>query len=484
VSRAQLACLGAAVLLAACTTSSALMPSAPLTPTPDEPFRASPPAPLDVPVAPERRVERFVLANGLRVFVVVRGELPIAFVRYVSQMAGEEWASAEQAPLPELTAAALVGAGTTLADGSEMSDLRLGGMPIQASVDASTASLQLRSGASNVGQAVSLLARVVQQPTFSTVQPVIDRLATGVLDRWNQTGTIANRLLHEVVFGAGDRRALESNAWLNAMRGMGSTALRNWHARYRPETSALIVVGRVDPEVVRAAAERGFGAWKPPAAKQAPDAGRDLPPAPAVQTGIHVIYNGGGAPTLIVTVCKVERLQHPDYWALQLLARVLSGTPTTSAWMALRHRSGLAYNIFASVDATHADGLLRFGTAVPTERLGDGLALLGQELDRLSRRPVTDAELASAKRVLLQSLDLRADTNGETAELLADAFAIGDPVEVLASARQRVAAVTADELQQLAKRYLMRKDRVVLIIGAHGKRDRSLALRDAVFHTR
>ena len=85
--------------------------------------------------------------------------------------------------------------------------------------------------------------------------------------------------------------------------------------------------------------------------------------------------------------------------------------------------------------------------------------------------------------MLLQSLDLQSETNADTTDVLASAFAIGDPVEVLGAARSRVQALTAADLQQLARRYLAPSARVLLIIGPHRKGDRGLGMRDPVFHT-
>jgi hypothetical protein len=119
----------AALALVACS-ASAYVPRAPLTPTPDEPYRRQPPPALDSSAPVHAVAEQIVLANGLRVVIVPRGTLPIAVVRYVSRHTGELYASRDQAALPKLTVTALVGGGTALADGTELRYVHLGGMPI------------------------------------------------------------------------------------------------------------------------------------------------------------------------------------------------------------------------------------------------------------------------------------------------------------------------------------------------------------------
>jgi predicted Zn-dependent peptidase len=108
--------------------------------------------------------------------------------------------------------------------------------------------------------------------------------------------------------------------------------------------------------------------------------------------------------------------------------------------------------------------------------------MLETQIERVSRETVSEAELAHGKRVLGHALELQAETNAEIAALLSTAFAIGDPIEVLAQARARISAMTAPALKTLARRYLNRDARVLLVAGPHPPSDRRVRRLRAAYY--
>jgi zinc protease len=455
--------------LLACATS-VYVPRAPLTPTRDEPYREKPPAELPPSASRAPAVEQVVLANGMRVVIVRRGSLPVAVVRYVSREAGSASAPAGKFALPELTLAALVGGGTALDDGTEMRDVHLGGMPIGTRIEDVIGSLQLRVGAAGVERAIELLAQTVARPTFTELSPVAHELASELVATWNRVARVEDRLLYALLCGQQDVRAAQPRAWMESLRGLDAAALRAWHARYRPESSLLVVVGQVDPSAVRAAAERTFGAWRPTSTP--PAAAPTGSDASTASPGVHVLLSGS-QPSVVSLAWRTVAPSHPDYWATELLSSVLAGTPITPTWMELRHRTGLSYGVQARVIATHADGQLRVTTMAPRAELGAVLKVLDAQIERVLRG-IPEGELETARRALLSQLDLSAETNAQVALTLEGAFAVGDPLEVLARGSEHVRALSAAELAKVAARYLDRARRVLLITGDHPPGDSQL----------
>jgi zinc protease len=446
-------------------------PIAPLTVTPDEDRTSRPPPPLPRPPQPGEpaRIESLTLPNGLRVLTVNRPELPMTVVRFVAAEAGRENATGEDVALPELTARALVGAGTLLESGDELRDVELAGMGIEPIVEETFSALQFRIGSAGVDKAIALLARTVRHPTFAEVEPSVGELENELVERWSGVDRMTTRLLEELLFGANDRRAIQPKAWLARLREHGRTAVRRWHARYRPESSALVVVGRLDREQVRRVAAETFGDWTAPAPEKR--VARANEPA---RSGAHVLSGGTPVSTIALAYPAVG-LSHRDYWAIELLCHALAGTPTSAAWLALRHRAGISYHVHSYVRATRSDGHLVVLTYVEPDALKAGGSLLLEQIDRFRSSGLTQEELGKAKRRLLEQLELRQQRNEEVARNLSLLLAFGDPAETMSNIRAQIEALTAGNLRDVAARYLDRDAQIALIVGPYHPGDRRLS---------
>jgi zinc protease len=404
----------------------------------------------------------------MRVVTVARNEFPIAVVRFVALGAGREHAGPNEHGLPELTARALVSSGTRVDGGDAMRDVLIAHIGIEANVTDSGSSLSFEVGTAGTARAIELLGHTVRDPTFSELDPPKSELESELYATWNQVTRITTRLLEELLFGAHDRRAVQPREFLTRLHAYGTNDLRAWHARYRPETSVLIVVGRFDAQLVQRSAATAFGSWSTPG--PAPTGPPAIGETRVTKAGSHVLYGGCPLTTISLGYPTVS-LSHVDYWGIMLLAETLAGTPTSALWLALRHRSGVTYHVQSEVAATQADGQLMVTTFVDPDALAQGLTLLFDQIDRIKQHGPSQAEMARAKQALLERVQLRVQSNAEVAATLSGLLAFGPPDQALSRISAEIAALTSSDMQRLATRYLDKQSQVLLVTGDHPPHD-------------
>jgi predicted Zn-dependent peptidase len=143
-------------------------------------------------------------------------------------------------------------------------------------------------------------------------------------------------------------------------------------------------------------------------------------------------------------------LEHPDRYALQLLATVLGGGMSSRLFSEVRERRGLAYYVFG-VNHSYTDaGSLYSQAGVDLNRIDEAVSTIVRELRRVAEEPIPADELEKARSFAKGRFVLSLESPqglimfGLRREVLEGHAA--EPDEVLAG----LDAVTAEDLQRVA----------------------------------
>ena len=284
-------------------------------------------------------------------------------------------------------------------------------------------------------------------------------------ERFNSVTYLASPYGHPVIGWAADLRALTLDD------------LSDWYAKwYAPANAVLVVAGDVDPEAVRALAEKHFGSV--PAREPARPTGMTGLEAPGerrlkVQEDAQVPYllMGFEVPSLATADDPA------DVYALQVLATILDGGEGARLPERLVRGRQLAASAGASyggverlesrfmLDATPRDG---------TDPAALEAALL-EQVAEVQRQPVSAEELERARNQLLAEHLYQLDSIFYQAMQIGMLESIGVGWQELARFEERVRAVTAEDIQRAARRYLVPDRRTVAYLQprAAGGEDRS-----------
>jgi zinc protease len=229
-------------------------------------------------------------------------------------------------------------------------------------------------------------------------------------------------------------------------------AVRNWHARLllaaRP---VVVVVGDVDPEEASATLA-GVLERRPPA----PDL-RRFPPLDWAATqlngnGSRVVARDKAQAALAMIFPGPER-RDSDRTAADVWAAVASGLGGR-LFEALRDRRSLAYTVLASSWQRGRAGALVTYIATSPSREEEARSAMLDELARFTREPVSEAELHQAVNYLAGQAEVARQSGSALAGEILEAWLIGNGLEDLENPGAAFQAVTAEQVLQVARRYL------------------------------
>jgi predicted Zn-dependent peptidase len=233
----------------------------------------------------------------------------------------------------------------------------------------------------------------------------------------------------------------------DGIRSLPADTIRSfWRTTYRPANTVVAVAGDIDHEASVELATSAFGTGN--------GAVPGFAPAPALPAGERVLLRSRRDATqaqLIVGVPALRR-DHPDAWTLAVLNAVLGDGMSSRLFLSVREAQGLAYDVSSGL-VDYADaGSLEVSAGVDPDRLPAALDAVLVELARLRDESVPADELAKTKAYLAGGLELRMDETRHLASWIGGQEALHDRVLTLDEALAHVAAVAADDVQELAGR--------------------------------
>jgi zinc protease len=131
----------------------------------------------------------------------------------------------------------------------------------------------------------------------------------------------------------------------------------------------------------------------------------------------------------------------------------------------LRSERGLTYGAAAELDAMQQAGDYMAETSTRTATTGEALRLMVDEFARLPRQRVYESELAAAQAYLAGSFPLTIETPNQIATQVLNTVFYGLPIDDLATFRERVLAMTPDDVQRVAKAYVHPDRLAVVLVG-------------------
>jgi predicted Zn-dependent peptidase len=435
--------------------------TAPQIPAPDRsaPPKSGPPPRLQLPV-----VQKHVLGNGLRVWVIERHTVPTVHMTLVVK-SGSAADPAGKYGLASLTAAMLTeGAGGkgSLAIADELDYL---GADVGASSSFDATLVGLSVPVARLAPALAVMVDVVVRPDFP--QNELDRLReqrlTSLRTAKDSPPAIAAIAFPLVVYGRGHRYGTTGGGTSETVMGFTRDDLRQFHAaHFRPDQAALVVAGDVTPATVLPVLESAFGSWRAPGGA-APTA--TVPPPQQVKARTVTIVDKPGAAQSVIRIGAVGVPRStPDFFALEVLNTVLGGSFTSRLNQNLREQHGYAYGAGSGFDMRRAAGPFFASASVQTDKTAEAVAEFFNELNGI-RAPIPADELAKAKHYVALGFPGEFETSADLAGMFAASIVYDLPDDYYATYVDRVLAVTAADVERAAQKYIQPDRLAVVIVG-------------------
>jgi predicted Zn-dependent peptidase len=324
------------------------------------------------------------------------------------------------------------------------------GGSIEATGDVDASEIAATALARHWAAMLELVADVALHPTMpeGIVEAVRDFLIRQIRNRGDKPYDVAFDTLTARLFGR-HPYAWDPIGLKESLERLDRPALLEHYKRhYVPGGMVLAVSGRVKTALVLAQARRLFGEMPE---GPVPVANPPAPPAPAAWREVRVVP---GAQAQILMGALAPNLTDGDHAAVKVLSTVLGGGMSGRFFSELRDKQGLAYTTGtqypARVDTSFF--LAQLGTA--PENVTKAEAALREQLERIRREPVPEEELRVAKAYVLGNLAMDRRTNARQAWYLAAYEEAGVGYEYLDRYVAAVRAVSAADVQRVARRYL------------------------------
>ena len=245
--------------------------------------------------------------------------------------------------------------------------------------------------------------------------------------------------------------------WNHEIRALDrQTALDFYKRYYTPNNAILVVAGDVTPEEVRRLAEETYG--KIPARPEAVRAPRPLEPPPIGPRTVTVRDEKVREPQFqrAYIVPSAVTGQPGEAEALSLLSEILGGGATSRFYDRLVRGDGAATYAGAGYQAGGLDDMrfIIYGLPKPGVDLEDLEARMEAVVADIQENGVTEEELARAKRSAIAQAIYSLDNQTQLANIVGQALTVGRTLDDVQTWPARIQAVTAEEVQNVAKRYL------------------------------
>jgi len=433
---------------------------------PSQQWRKEQPKPAAARVFTLPAPETFRLANGLKVMVVERHELPVVSASVVT-LTGSDANPPERPGLAAFTAAMLSEGTATRSALQIADDVDQIGATLNTGSSADNSYTGIRVLKNNTDAAFALLSDVTLHPAFDAKE--IERLRkqrlTALLQQNDNPNALATRVFYHVLYGDKHPYGFIELGTTASVKAITRDDLMSfWKRGYVPESSALVIAGDVTLAEARTLAEKYFGSWQGKGEKIA------LPEVAGGATRRIVIVDKPGAPQTQLRVGEIGIARsNPDYVPVEVMNMMLGGTFSSRINMNLREEHGYTYGAFSRFLSRRAPGPFVAGSGVRTDATAPAVREIFNELNRMRATDLTPDELALARDSLARSLPGRFETTPEAAASIAEIFVYGLPNDYFQTLPAKVDAVSAAEVRRVAERYLTPEAMTVVVVGDRAK---------------
>jgi predicted Zn-dependent peptidase len=229
---------------------------------------------------------------------------------------------------------------------------------------------------------------------------------------------------------------------------------------YAPNNAVLSIVGDVEAKTTLEKIRKYFESIP----TQTPPQPVDMTEPPQTEERRLTLDDPLARLARIDMAYKIPPASSADYDALTVLSTVLAGGRSSRFYESIVRQKQLATNVGAFAGESRGPGLFNvIGTVSPGKAAADLETAIDAEIERLKAGPIEEWEMekarTSARSELVNSLGSsldRAVTLGE------DALFYDNPNKINTRA-DSIAKVTAADVQQVAKQYLVKTGRTVII---------------------
>lgn len=310
---------------------------------------------------------------------------------------------------------------------------------------------------------MELMADVVLNPSFS--QEAFDKLK-----EQNMSGLRSN---------ADDPSALSRNLYNSRLYGldhamgevMTEETLDNvtledcrsyWNTYFKPNVTYIAIVGDIKPRKAKKLVEEYFENWQP---AEVPTHEVSVPALPEA-TYVAMINRPTSVQSEIRIGNRVElHRSSPDLVAMEVANTILGGGSMARLFLNLREDKSFTYGAYSNIGVSEYVTAFTANAAVKNEVTDSAVTEFLYEINRMRDELVTPEELQNAKNYLAGSFGRSLERAQTVANFGLNIERFGLDEDYYNEYLQRLEAVTAEDVQAAARKYMAAENLTIAIVG-------------------
>jgi zinc protease len=404
------------------------------------------------------------LANGAELIVSEKHDLPLVSFTITFLGGSNQFDPADRTGLGSIVAA-MMSEGTKTKDGDALSNaLQLLGTTVNTNIGGETGSMGFLSTTAKFAPTLNILVDMLVNSTFpaDALERQRAQRLVALSQAKDRTTAIAAVVFPKVLYS--EMHPYGRSATESSVKAITRDEVMAFHRAYfQPGRAIVTVVGDVTAASVKPIIERAFSVWSAGGEKPTfvyPTMTERRP------TTIYLVDKPGAAQSTFALGNPGPPRSTSDYFALQVMNRILGGQFQSRLNANIREEKGYSYGVNSSFAFGKGPGPFRAGGDVVTTKSDAALIEFMKELRGIGgTRPITEDELATAKDGLIQRLPDQFASVNAISGAITGIYTQGLPEDYYQQYAKNVAAITREDVLRVAKQYIDLEHLAIVIVG-------------------
>jgi zinc protease len=415
-------------------------------------------------------LEKATLSNGLKVVLAERHTAPV--VNFTMLVDSGYSSDSTSAPGTASFAQRMLEEGTPTRDSlriSEEFESLSANFNAGANLDWALVSMNTLKG--TMDRSLGVYADLILHPAFPEKEFLRlqkERLA-GIKREKVTPQSMALRVVPALIYGKGHPYALPftGTGTEESVSKMTREDLVKFHDTwFKPNNATLLIVGDTTLAEIRPELEKLFASWKP---GEVPKKTVPVVDQPAKDV-VYLIDRPGSGQSVIFGAQLAPPQKDPDAVSLQLVNNIFGGKFSSRINLNLREDKHWSYGVFSVMPAARGQRPYISISAVQTDKTKESMAELVKEYkDIAGGKPITVEELKDEQG----NATLALPGSFETVQQLGGAYGTilqyGLPEDYFNTFTQKALALTPDQANEIAKKYILPDHLVWVVVGDMSK---------------
>jgi zinc protease len=429
-----------------------------------EPFKNLAPVSKEVLKVKLPKAQEVQLENGMTVLILEDHRLPQISISMDIRGGAGLMDPVEMKGLANVAAQLMREGSVTLSSKqiAEQMDLMAASIGASAQNNLMSAAYSMSGLSDNFDKWFALGMDVFLHPSFPADEwaKLKQRTLLGLRQQRTNPSFLASERFSKSVFG--DRPQAMISATPATIEAIDPEAMKKWHdERLAPQNTVLGIVGDITPAEILPKLKAAFASWKK--TSYTPVQPPDAPPNPELQ--VSIVNRPGSVQTNIVMGNVGISRRSPDYFAMTVMNQVLGAGSSARLFNNLREDKGYTYGAYSSFAALMNPGPWQASSEVRTGVTEGAMREFFNELKRIRDEKVPTKELEEKERTVVAGFALSLESPVNLLNNITQRKIYNLPEDYWDTYPAKISAVTADDVQRVARKYLTLDNIQIVAVG-------------------